>query len=199
MKEEQFERIMNTGRELFLSSSKEFSMRQLARQLGMSQGNLYNYVTSKRELWFAVINRDFRDFENGMKSIFDSHRGSTLELLDSLAENYFQFAMEDLQRYQMMFSSPPPASGPVGTYETSHEATSLDNLIQIIENAVKEREIIEDEPAKLAFYFWSVLHGTVMVYLDNCEHDTIISQLGDFKDFQIYVRAKLLSPYLKKT
>ena len=174
-------------------------MRQLARQLGMSQGNLYNYVTSKRELWFAVVDREFKDFENGMKSIVDSHNGPILELLDLLAENYFQFAMADLQRYRMMFSSPPLASGSMGKYEAAHAVESLDFIIQLIEHAVEDREIIEDEPAKLAFYFWSVLHGAVMVYLDICENESLVSQFGDFKEFQIYIRTKLLLSSRKKT
>lgn len=195
MKEKQLERILNAGCDLFRNRSVEFSMRQLARQLRMSQGNLYNYVSSKRELWFAVVDRDFKDFENGMRSIVDSHSGSSLDLLDKLADYYFGFAMEDTPRYRMMFSSPPYASSPAGFYETAHEATSLSFIIQLVEKAVQQGEIIEDDPGKLAFYFWSSLHGAIMVYLDNCEHEAIITPIGNFKDFQIYVRTKLLSHY----
>ena len=172
-------------------------MRQLARELGMSQGNLYNYVSSKRELWFAVIDHDFKNFENAMRTIIDYHSGSLLDLLDKLAEHYFEFAMEDTQRYRMMYSAPPFASNPAGIFETSHEATSLIFIIQLVEKAVELGEIIEDEPAKLALYFWSVLHGAIMVYLENCEDESIMTSLGDFKDFQIYIRTKLLSPYRK--
>ena len=197
MKEKQLERILNAGRELFLSNSETFSMRQLARQLEMSQGNLYNYVSSKRELWFAVVNRDFKDFENGMKSTIDSHSGPQLELLDKLADGYFTFAMEDTQRYRMMFSSPPKASSSTGPYETTHEPDSLSFIIMIIETAIEKREIIETEPGKLAFYFWSVLHGVILNYLENCENESITIPLGDFKDFQKYVRNKLIAPYRK--
>ena len=197
MKEKQLERILNAGRELFLSSSETFSMRQLARQLEMSQGNLYNYVASKRELWFAVVDRDFKEFENGMKSTIGSHSGPTLKLLDELADGYFTFAMEDPQRYRMMFSSPPQSSGSTGPYETIHEADSLSFIIEVIETAVEKGEIVETEPGKLAFFFWSVLHGVVLNYLENCENEAITVPLGDFKDFQKYVRNKLLAPYRK--
>ena len=45
-KAEQFEKILALGREMFVKfGSHGFSMRALAKELGMTQPNLYNYVT----------------------------------------------------------------------------------------------------------------------------------------------------------
>ena len=60
-KAEKFEEILKEGRNLFLKHGSEgFNMRAIAKKVDMQQGNLYNYVQSKRELWFAVIQKDFQ-------------------------------------------------------------------------------------------------------------------------------------------
>ena len=46
----QFERILETGKDLFLEKGRDgFSLRGLAKLLGTNQNNIYNYVESKRE------------------------------------------------------------------------------------------------------------------------------------------------------
>ncbi|MBK5134244.1 TetR/AcrR family transcriptional regulator, partial [Candidatus Bathyarchaeota archaeon] len=56
----QFEQILEAGKELFLEKGRDgFSLRGLAKILGMNQNNLYNYVESKRELWIAIRNKFF--------------------------------------------------------------------------------------------------------------------------------------------
>ena len=53
----QFQRILEAGKDLFLEKGRDgFSLRGLAKNLGMNQNNLYNYVDSKRELWIAIRN-----------------------------------------------------------------------------------------------------------------------------------------------
>ena len=63
-KADQFERILEAGKELFLQKGAQgFSMRNLAEKLGMTKNNLYNYIESKRELWIAIRNRFYNQFK----------------------------------------------------------------------------------------------------------------------------------------
>ena len=81
-KADQFERILEAGKKLFLEKGAEgFSMRNLAEMLGMTKNNLYNYVESKRELWIAIRNRFYEQFKQENIKILKSHNGSNIELL----------------------------------------------------------------------------------------------------------------------
>ena len=63
-KEKQFQKIIEAGRKLFLSKgSYGFNTRALAKELNMSQPNLYTYVKSKRELWIAIRIEDWKKFK----------------------------------------------------------------------------------------------------------------------------------------
>lgn len=194
-KQKQLERILTAGREVFLNRSKNFSMRQLAKQLEMSPGNLYNYVRSKRELWFAIIEQDFEQFDAGMRTIINNHQGTYSKSLDHLARYYFEFALADTARYQMMFSTPAPPARFKGPFERSHEVESLNILIGVIQHAVDAGEITGEDTNKLAIYFWSVLHGVVMIYITSCEVESVAQVLGDVEDLFEFTRNKLLDPY----
>jgi len=85
-KEKQVKRIINEARDLFFEAgSSGFSMRSLAKRLNMSQGNLYNYWSCKRDLWYAIIQHDFALFEKKLNDIIEKHEGSFIDLLDKLA------------------------------------------------------------------------------------------------------------------
>ena len=82
-KQKQFNKIIKEGRKLFLKYGSEgLSMRTLAKKADMGKSNLYTYVQSKRELWFAVMRKDFELFEKGMEKELAGHQGTYKELID---------------------------------------------------------------------------------------------------------------------
>ncbi|MHA1197469.1 MAG: TetR/AcrR family transcriptional regulator, partial [Promethearchaeota archaeon] len=73
-KKEQFERILEIGKELFTKKGIDgFSMRNLAQKLDMTKNNLYNYVESKRELWIAIRNKFYKQFKEENIEIIKSY------------------------------------------------------------------------------------------------------------------------------
>ena len=122
-KEDQFERILEEGKKLFLKKGAEgFSMRNLADQLGMTKNNLYNYVSSKRELWLAIRNKFYSQFKKENQKIIKNHQGSHKELLIELAEHYNEFAERDFGVFIMMFAfTNAPPSKAVGKIEKTYK------------------------------------------------------------------------------
>ena len=97
-KTEQIERIIETSRDIFLKEGfKGFSMRSLANRLRMSQSNLYNYRSSKRELWFDIVKYDFKKFEEELVTIAEKHQGNVVELLENIAKYYFASILVNVQ------------------------------------------------------------------------------------------------------
>ena len=192
-KEQQIQNIIDEARNLFIEvGTRGFSMRALAKRLNMSQGNLYNYWSSKRELWYAILKRDFTDFENEIKMIITSHKGTVIELLENLADFYFDFAESNYRRYQMMFIIPPPPAESSGSVEDEFEPQSINMLLLIIENAILELNLEGIEAKKLSLYLWTVIHGTVLItntILFDKRYETAV--FGSKEEFREYAKNQL--------
>ncbi|MHA1515929.1 MAG: TetR/AcrR family transcriptional regulator, partial [Candidatus Heimdallarchaeaceae archaeon] len=158
-KEKQFQRIIKAGRELFLKHGPEgVSMRKLANKLNMGQASLYTYISSKRELWFAILRNDFGKFELGMAEIMQDHKGNYKELLEKIAQFYLDFAREDEKRYKMMFQTQAPQAERTGLLEQQYDSKSIYYLNEIVQKAVDAGEIKEKDVGKLSFFIWGIVH-----------------------------------------
>ena len=141
----------------------------------MYQGNLYNYVQSKRELFFAIIKNDHEKFRRAMDEIVIKHEGFYIELLFKLAENYINFAQTQPNVFKMMFSTPAPLSKKTGPIEKSFKPQSLDVVYDVIKLAIEKNELWEVDANLLTYFFWGILHGSLLVskgYIDEYPEDT---------------------------
>ena len=192
-KEQQIRKIIDEARDLFIEvGTRGFSMRALAKRLEMSQGNLYNYWSSKRELWYEILKRDFADFEHEFTHLVTSHKGSVVELLEDLADFYFDFAETNYRKYQIMFILPPPPIESSSQVDVEFETQSIKMLLQILEKAITESKIKGVDSKKLALYLWTVMHGTVLVtntILFDKRYETAV--YGSKKEFRSYIKNKL--------
>ena len=191
-KEKKQQKIMLKGEELFLKKGAEgFGMRELAKEVKMTVGNLYNYFKSKRELWFAIINKYFDIFGLEMEKMVKEHKGSIVELLAKLAEQYLEFAMSDIRRYQMMFVIPAPQADGEGPHELVCNPVTLFVLQGIVEEAIKKGEIKEQNSNMLASYLWATLHGSVMIYYSTTGTEEA-RLVKDPREFHSYVKNKIM-------
>jgi AcrR family transcriptional regulator len=201
-KDKQTLHIINVARDLFLEvGARGFSMRALANRLNMSQGNLYNYWPSKRDLWYAIIEYDFSEFEETLGEVVMSHEGDIIDLLEKLAYFYFDFARNNPSQYRMMFILPPPPAEKKGATEIEFEPTTISLLLDIIEQAITSGEFKDIDAKKLTLYLWTVVHGAVLVshtILFDSRYETAV--YGNIKEFQTFVVEQLrkqLELYLK--
>ncbi|MBD3255528.1 MAG: TetR family transcriptional regulator [Candidatus Lokiarchaeota archaeon] len=167
-KQKEFQRIIETGRELFVSKgSYGFSTRALAKKLNMSQGNLYNYVKSKRELWIAIRNQDFKKLKNEMEQIIEEHKGDIFKLLEEIANYYLDLAKNDYRRFQMMFLIPAPPSKKVGPIEKNYKLIDpLDLIKKALKSAMEKNEIKKMDENFLSYFVYSLVQGAIFVERD---------------------------------
>ena len=155
----------------------------------MYQGNLYNYVQSKRELFFAIIKNDHEKFRRAMDEIVLNHEGFYTELLLKLTENYVNLAQTHPNVLKMMFSTPAPLSKKTGPIEKSFKPQSLDVIVEVINLAIKNDEIWEVDADLLSHFLWGIVHGSVLVsksYVDEYPEDPDAS-----KRFHDYILTQL--------
>ncbi|NVM44163.1 MAG: TetR/AcrR family transcriptional regulator [Candidatus Lokiarchaeota archaeon] len=207
-KAEQFERILDAGKQLFIEKGIEgFSLRGLAKNLEMNQNNLYNYIDSKRELWIAIRNKFYKQFKGENLKIIESHKGSNVDLLMKIFNHFLEFAENDPAASSMMHIIPSPPSDKVGKFEKEYKAFNfLDGTTRKIQEAINSGEIKEKNSAILSFFIYSLILGASIVEYNmrvlednnNVKKETIADETIQFKtqpftsqEFRKYVLKKL--------
>lgn len=161
----QFEKILDAGKELFLKQGREgFSLRGLAKILGMNQNNLYNYVESKRELWIAIRNKFFKQYREENIKIIKDHKGSFKDLLMKIFNHFLEFAEKDFGAFSMMHLKESPPSNKIGPFEKEYrEFNYLRGTARVVQNTIEEGEIKYANAGMLTFFTYSLILGAAMV------------------------------------
>ena len=175
----QFEQILEAGKELFLEKGRDgFSLRGLAKILGMNQNNLYNYVESKRELWIAIRNKFFKQYRDENIKIIKEHDGSTTELLMKIFTNFLEFADKDFGAFSMMHLTESPPSDKVGSFEKEYrEFNYLRGTARVVQNAIEKGEIKNPNAGLITFFTYSLILGAAIVE----RNMRILEQNPDYK------------------
>ena len=167
------QQIMETARELMCEDGFEsLSMRKLASRVGMTAANIYNYFTSKDELYLAIQTRGFQMLYDRFAEIYGSDAGPT-EKLKGLMRAYIQFGFDFPDFYDIMFSRNTPKYAdykdtPMEPTASVEKQTAL-NVADLTEQAIKELmpHVTAQSPENaryLTILLWSALHGAVNLY-----------------------------------
>ena len=181
-KQKQFQEILKVGKELLIKNGT-VGMRALARRLGMSEANLYNYVESKRELWIAIRIKANTEYQEVLKTLEDKKMDSFLEFCMEWASLFFDFVAEDYHRFRIMqFLSAPPL--PVnkktkkkkeeGPFEKKYRPFRfIEQGVEIIARKATEFKVKLDNPVLIYYYVYAVALGAA-----KAEADLRLSQLA---------------------
>ena len=179
-KEDKFEEIIQAGTELFLKKGTGgFSMRNLADKLGMTKNNLYNYVSSKRELWIAIRNKFYSQFKEENQKIIKNFQGSTKELLIEICMHFNKYAHQDFGKFLMMFDvTNAPPSDNIGKIESTYkEFRLLDGTTNLIKKAIEKGEINTKNPELAAILLYSLLFGANYVDMNRKEGNKVLENV----------------------
>jgi AcrR family transcriptional regulator len=199
-KNEKYKRILSEGRDVLMKKGIEgFSMRALARKLAMSKGNLYNYVKSKRELWFGIITLEYDEFESKIRKIAEENaEKSNIDILVELGNFFLNFCSEDYRRYQLMFLTPPPFSKTRGPIEENFEHDNILAFIRsIFQKAINNHEIKETDVHSLTLYYWGLVLGAAKIEA-NLEQMNLFMQ-NYFNDKGKYSQKDFRNFFMQKT
>jgi len=188
-----FKEIIQKGRELFLRYGVgSFTLRALANELGMGQASLYTYFQSKRELWFAIVEEDFRNVDCKIEELVRNHKGKNILLIEQIAKTYFDAIKEDYRNFRLVFKTKPPKSTKKGPIEAQYEIRTIKILQEILLKASQEREIKEREIIKLAYFFWSMIFGIALsTQTDSFGMIEKLSYFGTLEEYFDFVLRKI--------
>ncbi len=164
-KNKKYEKILEEGEKLFLKYGPEGTkMRTLAKNLNVSLANLYNYITSKRELWFAIRKKKLLEYIDMRERAIEPYKKSLVELTEKWGEFFLNFAAEDYERYKMIWNVPPPNDDKVGPVEKDFINSKLFDLsIDYIREAFQAENINQEEIFEYFLFLSVIFYGTVYI------------------------------------
>ena len=142
------------------------SLREVARQAGVSHAAPYRHFADKEALLAAVAEEGFRVFGQCLATASDSVT-DPLKRLEAIGMAYVQYALAHPIHYRVMFGSyNVTASEEPALVEASQQ--SYDVLLEAIKTAQAAQVIRSGDPQLLAMAAWSLTHGLAMLLLENC-------------------------------
>lgn len=167
------ERILKAALDIIIQEGfPALTMRRIASRIGMTAPNIYNYYTSKDELYISLVIKGFEMLHRELVSVYDAHE-NPVERGEALARAYIDFGMKHSSYYDIMFTYPTPkyddyVGTPLEKLSEVEYRISMD-IVTLALNAVKSlmgEELAGDEQ-KVQMYFiaaWSMLHGMISLY-----------------------------------
>jgi len=162
------------------------SLRKVATKAGVSHAAPYSHFADKQALIAAISTEGFRQLYERINSVAKKNKTKPSRQLSEVAWAYVQFAMDDRDRFKVMFS---------GVLEKEKEypefvAESQRNF-QLVRRIIEANQVAgvlsSGSPDLVALSAWGIVHGFVMLLLDGQIPHTVLEQksLRELVEFQL--------------
>lgn len=144
----------------------DLSLRQLARQVGVSHNAPYRHFETKQALLMAVAEEGFAALRDTLLKAKTASRENPSEQLSAIGIAYVKFALTHPAHYQVMFGDyRNHCCESASLAEVSKQAFGV--LVNIIQEGQDQGIFREGDTINLARVAWSLVHGQAMLKLDD--------------------------------
>jgi AcrR family transcriptional regulator len=156
------DRLRDVAASLFARRGREgFTMRDLARKLGVSPMTPYRYFKDKDAILAAIRARAFNRFAVALEAAC-AGPGDASSCARAAGEAYIRFALDDPTSYKLMFDlSQDDSKYPELAKAAERARLTLTRHIR----PLVEQGLLEGDPDLIGHVFWTVLHGALMLKL----------------------------------
>jgi AcrR family transcriptional regulator len=161
----QRDRILACACELYLSDGLEgFSMRKLAKNVGVTAPSLYRHYSSKERVLIAVIGEAYRMFA---QYLYRALAGANpAERMRRAGQEYLDFAIENPEMYEMLYVSPHHLGLDDYPEEVAVVAGATGQFWQDrVRECIEAGILRPGDPDELSMTMWAHAHGLISIYL----------------------------------
>ncbi len=180
--------LLTAARDLFLEAGEPgFSLREVARRVGVSPAAVYRHFEGKEALIFAACTQGFEVFSSYLVRALAAT--TPLERALAACEQYRAFGVENPLDYRFIFMSPAtpeqkpkePASF-AGDQPTLPQHSTFQFLVDRVRECMDAGVIARGDTQRTAVLVWAHLHGLVSLRLAG-----LLRAIGDEQAFaEIY-------------
>lgn len=158
--------ILQHAVELFAKKGLDATkISDIAQKAGMSHGLIYNYFKSKEEIYGSLIQVNLISFKEKLEMGIETGKSPKIlleEIVHALDIERCEGAeFQQVFEEQIMFSDAVSTELKESLSKGYEEVVQL--LTQIIENGIQEKEFIPGVAEYHAFYFLTILQGSISI------------------------------------
>ena len=162
---DQRERILAEACELYLSQGMGgFSMRKLARAIGVTAPALYKHYDSREAVLLDVIAEGYRLLARGLYAALGG--ATPVERFAKAGAAHLDFALRHRRYYELIYTHPRLLGIDTLPPEVEAQACAIHQFfIDRLRECMAAGIIREGDPKAAALTFWSHHHGMISLYL----------------------------------
>ncbi len=167
-----------------------FTMREVARQAGVSHAAPYHHFEDKSALVNALATECYDRFTVALRSAWQATEGSALVKFQAVGASYVAFAMQHSAEFYVMTRSelhalPQGGDEPVYTPLQTAATAAYQALTDGVVACQQAGFIPSGDPMPYALTSWATVHGLSMLLLDGTVGRLFASPLGKIDAQQI--------------
>ena len=162
------------------------SLRKVAKKAGVSHAAPYAHFADKQALIAAISTEGFRQLYDRVSVVAEENKINPSRQLVEAAWTYVQFAMDDRDRFKVMFSGVLEKEKEYPEFVMESQRNF--QLVKMIIEANQVSGILRSGPSDLmALSAWGIVHGFVMLLLEGQIPHAILEQknLRELVEFQL--------------
>jgi AcrR family transcriptional regulator len=153
------------------------SLRKVALKAGVSHSAPYAHFVDKQALIAAISTEGFRQLYERVSGVTEKYKSQPSKQLIEVAWAYVQFAMDDPDRFKVMFSAVLEKEKEYPEFVTESQRNF--QLVKMIVEANQASGALRSGPTELAaLSAWGIVHGFVMLLLEGQIPHTVLEQMS---------------------
>jgi AcrR family transcriptional regulator len=162
------------------------SLRKVATKAGVSHAAPYSHFADKQALIAAISTEGFRQLYERISAVAEEYKTKPSMQMIEVAWAYVQFAMDDRDRFKVMFSGILEKEREYPEFVV--EAQRNFQMVKMIVEANQAAGVLRSGPSDLvALSAWGIIHGFVMLLLEGQISHTVLEQMSlrELVEFQL--------------
>ena len=161
---EQRDKILACACELYLEDGLDgFSMRKLAKQVGVTAPALYRHFQSREHVIADVAREAHREFTGALYRALEGR--TPLERFSRAADAYLEFALKHPQWYQLLFISPEQLGADELPADLEAQGCAIHQFwVDRVRECMDSGILKAGDPVQTSLTMWAHAHGMLALY-----------------------------------
>ena len=161
---EQRENILAHACDLYLEEGLEgFSMRKLAKRVGVTAPALYRHFESREQVLVDVVREAFREFTGYLYRALEGR--TPLDRLRRAGMGYLDFALDHTLWYQMVFIAPEHIGQETLPDDLETQGCAVHQFwVDRLRECVDAGLLLPGDPTEISLTMWAHAHGLIKLY-----------------------------------